>query len=449
MQDLQVDNSTKEKKQKQEFDWKKCWYPVTFSQDLPKNTLYSFSLYDRPLVIFRNTDGELSCLFDRCPHRAARLSDGKLLDGKLECLYHGWQFSKDGQCLHIPQLPSDKPIPSNACVASHPVIERQGIVWIWGGNEETADFNTLPTIEAIDKPDVISMDYTIELPYDSTYLIENVIDVAHIHIAHDGMRGGGKREYAKPIEFEILESSIAGIRSSFRSLETTNKLSGAIVEFIAPNLILYTSNYKNPNLISGLALYSLPLGQGKCRLIYRKYSNFWSRRERLKPRWLEHWNQNKILEQDMNVIIGQYESIERSQTSLKDLWLPLKTCDLLVIEYRKWLDSYGASLPFYRGYTTSKSIDRVNLSSHKLTSNKILPNRYNSHTRICSSCQQAYRTIERLKNASIVSIFILFSFAIITRGLLANLAIFLACCLAILSIVLISARSIFGEEKNS
>jgi hypothetical protein len=150
----------------------------------------------------------------------------------------------------------------------------------------------------------------------------------------------------------------------------------------------------------------------------------------------------------MNVIIGQYESIERSQTNLKDLWLPLKTCDLLVLEYRKWLDLYGTSLPFYRGYTTSKSIDQVDLSSHKLTSNKILPNRYNSHTRICSSCQQAYHTIVLLQNASIGSIFILFSLAIITQGLLANLAIFLACCSAILLIVFRSTRSMFGEEKN-
>jgi phenylpropionate dioxygenase-like ring-hydroxylating dioxygenase large terminal subunit len=447
MQDIQINNIEEDKKQKQEFDWKKCWYPVTFSQDLPKNSPYAFSLYDRPLVIFRNNDGKLTCLFDRCPHRAARLSDGKLLDGKLECLYHGWQFDREGKCMYIPQLPTDKPIPSNACVESHPIIERQGIVWIWASSEETVDLDAVPTIEAIDKPEVVSMDYTIELPYDSTYLIENVIDVAHIHIAHDGMRGGGKREYAKPIEFEILESSISGIRSSFRSLEATNKLAGAIVEFIAPNLILYTSNYKNHNLISGLALYALPLGVGKCRLIYRKYSNFWARKERWKPRWLEHWNQNQILEQDMNVIIGQYENIERSQTSLKDMWLPLKTCDLLVLEYRKWLDLYGASLPFYRGYTTSRSPAKVDLSSHKLTSNKILPNRYNSHTCICSSCQQANRMIKRLQNIAVIIIFILFVIAIITQGLLASIAIILACCLAIFAIVLRSTRSIFGKRN--
>ncbi len=51
----------------------RCWDPVTFIQDLPKNRPYSFSLSDEPLVIFRNQDGKLTCLSDHCPHRAAKL----------------------------------------------------------------------------------------------------------------------------------------------------------------------------------------------------------------------------------------------------------------------------------------------------------------------------------------------------------------------------------------
>ena len=100
----------------EQFNWKQCWYPVTFLQDLPKNHPYSFSLYDEPLVLFRNQDGKLVCLTDRCPHRAAKLSDGQIIDGKIECLYHGWQFGTDGKCLHIPQLPKDAKIPATSCI---------------------------------------------------------------------------------------------------------------------------------------------------------------------------------------------------------------------------------------------------------------------------------------------------------------------------------------------
>ncbi len=31
--------------EKQEFNWRQCWYPVCFIQDLPKNRPYSFSLF--------------------------------------------------------------------------------------------------------------------------------------------------------------------------------------------------------------------------------------------------------------------------------------------------------------------------------------------------------------------------------------------------------------------
>ncbi|BAY31282.1 hypothetical protein NIES2107_31410 [Nostoc carneum NIES-2107] len=153
----------------QEFNWRNCWYPVTFIKDLPINRPYSFSLYDESLVLFKNQDGKLGCLTDICPHRAAKLSDGQMIDGKIECLYHGWQFGTDGQCLHIPQLPNDAKIPTNACVKSFSVVERQGIVWMWAGEAETANEEIIPLVPELNNPDVVCKDYIRDLPYDQTY----------------------------------------------------------------------------------------------------------------------------------------------------------------------------------------------------------------------------------------------------------------------------------------
>lgn len=72
----------------QEFNWKNCWYPIIFVQDLPKKRPYGFSLYDEVLVLFRDTNGKIGCLQDICPHRTAKLSQRQVVDGKLECLYH-------------------------------------------------------------------------------------------------------------------------------------------------------------------------------------------------------------------------------------------------------------------------------------------------------------------------------------------------------------------------
>jgi phenylpropionate dioxygenase-like ring-hydroxylating dioxygenase large terminal subunit len=394
------------------FDWQNCWYPVTFLADLPRGRPIGFALYDEPLVMYVDGDGKIVCLADRCAHRAARLSDGKIVDGRIECLYHGWQYDARGQCVHIPQLPSNLRIPPKACVRGYPVAVRQELVWIWAGDPARADESLIPATPKLDAPDLTVVDFQMDLPYDQSYLIENVIDVAHIHIAHDGIRGGGFRHAAKPLEFDILESSRNGIRSGFKSLGAGENasLNRALVEFVAPNLIRYTSEYRNADLIAGLDLYSLPLGKSRCRLLYRKYSNFTSWQERWKPRWLEHWTQCTILEQDMGVVIGQHEHIERAQGRLGDLWCPIRTSDRLVIEYRKWLDRFGGALPFYRGWETSKAGTQDPFFS------KASPDRYSLHTRVCATCGKLYRRIKLGVRALWAAIAGLTAVAVIAAG---------------------------------
>lgn len=398
-----------------DFDWRNCWYPVTFLRDLPQDAPYPFSLYDEPLVLFCDGAGSPVCLRDRCSHRAARLSDGRVVDGGIECLYHGWQYEGDGQCRHIPQLRDRIGIPAKTCVTSYRVVERQGIVWLWAGDAQAADMAALPLTGALDAADMQRVDFQMDLPYDQTYLIENIIDVAHIHIAHDGVRGGGLRALAKPLEFDIVENSIRGIRSGFRTLGMgpspgASQLKGALVEFLAPNLIRYTSDYRDPARVAGLALYSIPLGKSRCRLLYRKYSNFLSGPERWKPRWLEHWTQCLILEQDMGVVVGQYHEIERSGQELKSLWFPIKTSDRLVIEYRRWLDKYGAALPFYRGFASSKPIT----DSRPRTPPPV--GRFQQHTRICATCTRTHRAIGHAISALWGATALLAAFGIATAG---------------------------------
>lgn len=389
-----VDASTVDTREILPFAWQDCWYPAGFLRDLPRDRPISVSLYDQPLVLFFDDGGRVICLRDRCPHRAARLSDGQMIDGRLECLYHGWQFGAEGRCLLIPQLYPDKDIPERSHVRAYPTAIRQEIVWIWAGAADSADETLIPGAAYDADAEVHSVTFQIDLPYDQTYLIENVIDVAHIHIAHHGVRGGGRREAAKPLDFQIHESGKSGIRASFRSFglkreQDSPALGGATVEFVAPNLIRYASKYQDPGLIAGLDLYSLPMGKNKCRLLYRKYSNFTSAREKIKPRWLEHLTQCKILEQDMAVVVGQHAQIEREDTPLRDIWLPLKTSDRLVVEYRKWLDQFGSGLPFYRGFATAQN-SRTDAALSGLP-----VDRHVLHTRICATCGQLHHNLGR------------------------------------------------------
>lgn len=111
------------------------------------------------------------------------------------------------------------------------------------------------------------------------------------------------------------------------------------------------------------------------------------------PPWLDHIViRNKILEGDLQLVVEQKAQIERSGQNLQQLYLPLKTSDTLVVEYRKWLDKFAATLPFYQGYSSAKNVDR---SEHNENLNPL--NRWEQHTLICNSCNRAYLLTNRLK----------------------------------------------------
>ncbi|KAH8944596.1 hypothetical protein BDL97_13G120100 [Sphagnum fallax] len=80
------------------------WYPMYLTAEVPSNSPLGLTAFDRSLVLFYDGDGKIHCFEDRCPHRSAKLSDGQITNGNLECLYHGWQFNGTGTCVRIPQL---------------------------------------------------------------------------------------------------------------------------------------------------------------------------------------------------------------------------------------------------------------------------------------------------------------------------------------------------------
>lgn len=326
-------------------------------------------------------------------------------------------------------------MPERANVATLLAAERQGVVWAWPAAEEHADVDQIPTISDLDRSDVRSVDFMIDLPYEQTFLIENVIDLAHIHIAHDGVRGGGLRELAGPIEFDIEEQSAAGLRARFQSMDPAQRssaLRGAQVTFCAPNLVHYESHYQDEQRCSGLALYSLPIGPNRCRLIYRAYSNFSRLRDRLRPRWLEHWTQCRILEQDMDVVVGQVAQITGSRRAPRELWLPIKTSDTLVLAYRKWLDEFAADWPHAVGFAHVAHAPEAASSAPAFE-------RQSMHTAICTSCARAQRLANSMRAPLAVSVVALLAIAAFFAGKATSIAAGVLAVLATIAYLLLQA----------
>ncbi|MDP6436199.1 MAG: Rieske 2Fe-2S domain-containing protein, partial [Gammaproteobacteria bacterium] len=110
------------------------WYPVCIADELTAVEPMRTKILGLHFVAFRDSDGAAHVLADTCIHRGGALGKGKIVDGNVECPYHGWQFDGSGSCTYIPFLENGSKMPARAKVDSYPVIERYGIVFAFLGD---------------------------------------------------------------------------------------------------------------------------------------------------------------------------------------------------------------------------------------------------------------------------------------------------------------------------
>ena len=107
--------------------FRRFWYPlIQFTEllDRPK----PFELLGEKIVVWLDSTGKPAAVRDRCCHRSAQLSIGKVVNGNICCAYHGWQFNADGTCVHVPQLKNGA-ISASYQVQAYHCTERYGYVW--------------------------------------------------------------------------------------------------------------------------------------------------------------------------------------------------------------------------------------------------------------------------------------------------------------------------------
>jgi nitrite reductase/ring-hydroxylating ferredoxin subunit len=78
------------------------WYIVADSREVRKGRPIGLKRLGEELVLWRDENGKVICLRDRCVHRGAALSIGKLVNHHLQCPFHGLEFNAEGKCVQIP-----------------------------------------------------------------------------------------------------------------------------------------------------------------------------------------------------------------------------------------------------------------------------------------------------------------------------------------------------------
>src|SRR5437879_10561484 len=127
------------------------WLPAAMSSELEKDGApRRLLLLGEKLIAFRDSAGRVGVMDHRCPHRCASLFLGRNEENGIRCVYHGWKYDVDGNCVDTPNL-ADPEFKSRIKAKAYQTEERNGLVWVYMGERKSAP--PLPQIEATLLPD--------------------------------------------------------------------------------------------------------------------------------------------------------------------------------------------------------------------------------------------------------------------------------------------------------
>ena len=169
-----------------------AWYIAAWVEELDGGIL-ARKIMNQPMVIFRDADGKIGALEDRCCHRGAPLTQGSVVEEGLQCGYHGLTFDTNGTCVVIP---GQKNIPPQARVKSYPIVERDQIVWIWMGDPARADESEIVPYPYHDQPDKWPHRKAMfQIKSNYMLMIDNLMDLTHLGYVHTNTIGGNAKQH--------------------------------------------------------------------------------------------------------------------------------------------------------------------------------------------------------------------------------------------------------------
>ena len=176
----------------------RAWYAVALSTEVGDGPV-GVRVLDRPWVLVR-LDGEVRAFEDRCAHRLAPLRIGNVVDGTLQCKYHGWRYQADGRCVEVPSSGPEAAIPARACLRPPAAVcERYGLVWL----APQQPLSGLPDFhEWEDDGFDTHWNEPRRTPVSAVQLCENFLDASHLPTVHTGTFGVAEAAYLPPVTVE-------------------------------------------------------------------------------------------------------------------------------------------------------------------------------------------------------------------------------------------------------
>lgn len=229
------------------FHLRKYWYIGAYSHEVERKPL-ARRMLDKPIVMYRLQDGTVAAVEDRCPHRRALLSSGKIVGDHIQCGYHGVEINAQGRCAKIPDQNN---IPPQSSVRSYVTQERDGFVWLWMGDEDgNAKLDEVPDLSHFSRPGLTQYTTMIKLKSSLVWGLENSMDSSHIAYVHhktftdDVVTGFAVKHWTEgnsvTYRREIIDSPLPPLFSQVMGFSGHADRTQEI-KFVAPSLILLLS----------------------------------------------------------------------------------------------------------------------------------------------------------------------------------------------------------------
>jgi len=194
------------------------WYPVALCEDVDPGP-HGVRVLGRRHVLWHPEGESITAAPDRCPHREAPLSDGRMVDGCLECPYHGWRFGAGGRCESVPSAAPGTPVPPKAHLDTVAVEERYGLVWLCPGTP----LGRIPDIPQEGDPEFRRLNTPFQhWAASSTRITDNFMDFSHFPFVHTATFGLAQETVVPPLEMGGLPNGFRGYAYEVNANNTTD-----------------------------------------------------------------------------------------------------------------------------------------------------------------------------------------------------------------------------------
>lgn len=267
------------------------WFAILHKSDIKYNKPIAIYRFGINLVAWYDGNASVVVMEDRCPHRCAKLSLGKICQGKIVCPFHGFQFSSNGSCEFAPEFGRSIP---KLKVKTYRALIKCDMVWIFWGDDYVSDLD-IGILDQIhtDFNSKYSM-FTKSWNANITRCIENQLDYTHLPNVHHNTIGKNFVIPENPF-FEMKNNCIYSSHSNKQNTTIANSI------FIFPNawILNISSKFK-------LIVYFVPLDNHRTKLYLLSYRKFLNNRiiKKMIDIPVNFYNQI-ILKQDQKIVESQ------------------------------------------------------------------------------------------------------------------------------------------------